>query len=367
MLDLNLNFLPVGDPFRNVRDYFMDNWENPEMATWEARDVKDRVAGLSVLQALRLQARTLYDIGTLTQLPLRHLQLEINDSVVIAGINKLGKLAHLETLMVECCHNPEYFAANSKNGGLLLKMDLRACTKLRAVAFNIFVPNGLEVPPGCSVHLMANCWVLTDISSACTSCTSLVSNAQELSEFLGDTFTALKCLKIDATLDPKESERDEDELYPPLDVRLGDNVRHLKSLSIQNHPESRGINLDILGTKQLTSLVVLTEGELNLNISNVACLAAALQMYRIKCDRHYSEHADVQALHSAVVSLGKGDDIIFGCHPDSGCGVFLYELCWVSRAAGIDVRDVEDHLAACSCMACWDCLKRAGGFDPLLV
>ncbi len=43
LLDLDLSFLPVGVPHHTY-------WEVPEVASWEARDVKDRVADLSVLQ-----------------------------------------------------------------------------------------------------------------------------------------------------------------------------------------------------------------------------------------------------------------------------------------------------------------------------
>lgn len=45
LLDLDLSLLPVGDPHHTY-------WEVPEVASWEARDVKDRVAGLSVLQVI---------------------------------------------------------------------------------------------------------------------------------------------------------------------------------------------------------------------------------------------------------------------------------------------------------------------------
>ncbi len=218
--------------------------------------------------------------------------------------------------MIWCCdEDAEYFDAVPSNGGVLPRLDLRACTKLHAVSFAIFVPDGVEVVQGCSFSLAGSCRFLTGISSACTSCICVANDAEELSRFRGATFTALTCLKIDATVEPIRE--DEDGFFAALDVQLGDNVRHLKSLSILNHPNSRGINLDILGQQQLTFLEVLTEGELNLNISDVASLAATLQMYRIICNRHHSEHAQLQMLQCAINSLNKGGSyLVSRVHPE---------------------------------------------------
>ena len=84
-------------------------------------------------------------------MPLRHLQLEIAYGVVIAGLTELGVMAHLETLMIKCCDEFKLgFIALPSNEGVLPKLDLRACTKLRAVSFHILVPDGLEVVQGCS-------------------------------------------------------------------------------------------------------------------------------------------------------------------------------------------------------------------------
>ena len=216
-----------------------------------------------------------------------------------------------------------------------------------------------------ALDLLGSCKVLTDLRSACTSCFCVANDAEDLSRFLGATFTALTHLRIDATMEPY-GEEDEDGLFPALDVQIGDNVRHLKSLGIGNHAASRGINLDILGSKQLTSLEILTEGELNLNISDVASLAAPLQMFRIRCDTHFSEHAQLQTLRSAIDSLGgKGSDKVCGHYPDLGSGAFLYCLHWIKSDGDVDT--VEDQLAACRCNACWECLEKAGVFDPLLM
>lgn len=322
------------------------------------------------VQALRLQAAGLYNISTLTQLPLRHLQLEITDSVVIAGLNKLGAMAHLETLMIKCNNESDYFGAYPNGGGILPDMNLRASTNLRAVAFNIFVPGGLKVPQGCSVTLLGACGVLTDLSSlsVCTSCTCVENDAEDLSRFLSATFPALTHLKIDAMWPPDDGARDEDGNHPPLDVQLGKNVKHLRALSIRTG--SRDVNLGITESLQLTSLEVLAEGELNVTISNLASLAAALQMYRFQWNRSFQTHAQLHELQGALHCLGKSNDPMGRLKPSSGRANgddFLCELCWMQGTARTDSEAVKAQLAACSCNACWDCLTRAGAFDLLLV
>lgn len=47
VLQLDLSMLPLGDPG-------YAHWDDSEVASWEARDLKDQVAGLSVLQVTTL-------------------------------------------------------------------------------------------------------------------------------------------------------------------------------------------------------------------------------------------------------------------------------------------------------------------------
>ena len=312
-------------------------------------------------QALRLQARTLYNISTLTQLPLRHLELDITESIIVADLTELWKLAHLETLVVKSYKDQDRHDPYARRGGFLPKLDLRACTKLRAVSFKIFVPSGLEVLQGCSVNLVGACNMLTALRSTCTSCSCLVHDAGEVSALLDATFPVLTCLKIDASITPDGCQTDEAGLYPPLVMRLGENVKHLKSLSIQDHQFSKGINLDIMESVQLVSLRVQTVGELNMNISNVASLAASLQEFCIQCDKHVSKHPQMQMLLSAVVDEGN----YVHARPFEGRVIRSHELIWTCSAVPVDVEAIHKHFEACSCSACWVCLKRAGVFDRL--
>ena len=311
-------------------------------------------------QALRLQARTLYNISTLTQLPLRHLELDITESIIVAGLTDLGKLAHLKTLVVNSFTNRHQSGDYMYQRGILPKLDLRACTNLYAVSFLMCVPCDLKVLQGCSVNLVVACKLLTCLRFAWTSCTCLVHDAGVLSEFLGATFTHVTCLKIDAY----GCERDDQGHGPPLVVRLGENVKHLKSLSIQSYPFPNVISLDITGSLQLVSLEVRTLGELILNISDVASLAASLQEFCIQCDKPVSKHPQMQMLLSAVDRVDKGNYIV--TRPSVHFGYLPYVLCWIRGPEPVDVEAFNERFAACSCSACWECLKRAGIFDRLL-
>ncbi|CAL8463830.1 g3364 [Coccomyxa elongata] len=69
--------------------------EDFDLACWEARDVVDRAAGLSCLRALHISPGTLYNISSLTQLPLQHLQLEVRNCIPVGGLNKLRSITHI--------------------------------------------------------------------------------------------------------------------------------------------------------------------------------------------------------------------------------------------------------------------------------
>ncbi|CAL8464111.1 g3646 [Coccomyxa elongata] len=70
VMELRLGCLPI-----HYSEY-LDGWEDHEVASWEARDVMDRAAGLTCVRALRVSLGRLYNISPLTQMPLKHLHLE---------------------------------------------------------------------------------------------------------------------------------------------------------------------------------------------------------------------------------------------------------------------------------------------------
>ncbi|BDA48182.1 hypothetical protein COCOBI_11-4420 [Coccomyxa sp. Obi] len=76
--------------------------EDYELASRKAQDVLDSAAGLTCLQALRVNVNRLHNISPLTNLPLRHLQLELRTYSPPGRLDTLECMALLETLVVHC-------------------------------------------------------------------------------------------------------------------------------------------------------------------------------------------------------------------------------------------------------------------------
>ncbi|CAL8464112.1 g3647 [Coccomyxa elongata] len=137
VLDLRLDYLPI------YHSEDLKGWEDHELASWEAHDVVDRAAGLTCMRALRVSLGKLCNISPLTQMPLKHLQLELRDCVPVGGLNMLGCMALLETLVLHC--GSDGFEGHPNDGEYLPELDLGGCSNLRAIAFKMSIPLKVQV------------------------------------------------------------------------------------------------------------------------------------------------------------------------------------------------------------------------------
>lgn len=332
-----------------------------------------------IVQALHVNLGTLYNISPLTQLPLRHLQLEMSQCVPLGGLKMLGCMALLETLVIHCTIGSLWFGGHPDVGDPFPKLDLRGCTHLFAVAFKMSIPLQVQVPEKCSVHLESGCELLTNVSStlkACNSCTCFVNRNSRLCQFLGNRFAALTSLQISGNFDPHgqddddsdnddDSDSDNDGAFEPLSVILGSNVRHLKFLNIRSSRSRRGVFLDIAASLQLVSLQVLAEGHLSVSISHPGTLAAALQVFHLQGSNELDKSTWLKPLLRELRGVGKG----YGTYhttPQKNRGLPYRGVRWMAGIGQCRGQAIRGHFGACRCGACWGCLKKAGALDRLL-
>ncbi len=79
-----------------------------------------------IAQALRVSLGKLYNISPLTQMPLRHLQLEVRLRLPVGGLNMLGCMALLETLLIHCSEGSSWFEGHPKEGDTLPELTCEA-------------------------------------------------------------------------------------------------------------------------------------------------------------------------------------------------------------------------------------------------